>query len=213
MPIAASGPGALPLAFHQREVVDVARDLLGRVLVARVDGTTLRLRIFETEAYHQDERGCHAFGGRRTPRTRPMFELGGRTYVYFVYGMHWQFNVVTGQRGSAQAALVRCGLPLGDASALELVRLRRGFDRPGRRIPRSVADDPMRWCDGPAKVCQALGLCGAHGDLPLETASGVWVEAGSPVQDARVARLPRVGIAYAGADAGLPWRFRADLRS
>ena len=94
--------------FYQRDVLEVAPQLLGKVLVRQFDnGQTLRLRITEVEAYRgQDDRACHASKGR-TPRTEVMFRAGGIVYVYFIYGMYWLLNVVTGLEGDASAVLIR----------------------------------------------------------------------------------------------------------
>jgi DNA-3-methyladenine glycosylase len=94
--------------FFQRDVLEVAPQLLGKVLVRQFDnGQTLRLRITEVEAYRgQDDRACHASKGR-TPRTQVMFDPGGVVYVYFIYGMYWLLNVVTGLEGDASAVLIR----------------------------------------------------------------------------------------------------------
>lgn len=94
--------------FYQRDVLEVAPQLLGKVLVRQFDnGQSLRLRITEVEAYRgQDDRACHASKGR-TPRTEVMFRAGGIVYVYFIYGMYWLLNVVTGLEGDASAVLIR----------------------------------------------------------------------------------------------------------
>lgn len=192
---------ALPASFFARDVLTVAEALLGQVLVSHVDGKEVHLVITQTEAYHQSERGSHTYGGRRTPRTEPMFAAGGISYVYFVYGMHWQFNVVTGEAGTGEAVLIRAGEPLTDADA-EVVALRRGFG-PERKPPK----DRSKWCDGPAKLAQALGIDRRVNALPLAPPHPVWLESGETVPNERTARLPRVGIDYAGDDALLPWRF------
>ncbi|MFZ4577486.1 MAG: DNA-3-methyladenine glycosylase [Myxococcota bacterium] len=204
---------ALPQAFFQRPVLDVAPDLLGRVVVARLPtglataaGTqeaALRLLVLETEAYHESERGAHAYGGRRTPRNAAMFQAGGIAYVYFVYGMHWQFNVVTGREGTGEAVLIRAGLPL-DLDTVTRVRARRGFDLPGRKPPSCLE----KWVDGPAKLTQALGIDRRQDGQPLRPDQLVWFQVGVPVPADQIVAGPRVGIDYAGEDAQLPWRFR-----
>jgi DNA-3-methyladenine glycosylase len=198
--VALAGPQALPPSFFQRDVLIVARALLGQVLVSRIGGTEVRVIVTETEAYHQSERGAHTYGGRRTPRTEPMFATGGISYVYFVYGMHWQFNVVTGQQDVGEAVLLRAGVPLTDDDAQIVAARRFGADK---KVPK----DRAKWADGPAKLTQALGIDKAVNALELAPQQPVWFERGQDVPDAEVLRLPRVGIAYAGEDALLPWRF------
>ena len=150
-------------------------------------------RIVETEAYRgPDDRACHAYGGRRTPRTRTMYEVGGTAYVYFVYGMYHQFNVVTSVEDVAHAVLVRAVEPV---EGIERMRERR----PGR------ADRHLT--SGPGKLCLAFGI-----DRGLDRADllgeQVWIEEGrGRVPRAAVATGPRIGVAYAGAWATRPWRF------
>jgi len=186
---------ALPKAFYAREdVLAVARDLLGRVLVVpdrgggRVSGI-----IVETEAYRgPEDRASHAFGGRRTARTETMYGPGGTAYVYFVYGMYHQFNVVTNAVDVPHAILVRALEPL---EGIERMRRRRG-----RR-------ETERLASGPGKLCIALGI-----DRSLDRADlagpRVWIEEGPRrVPSSAIARGPRVGIDYAGPWAKRPWRF------
>lgn len=200
----------LPLAFYQRDVLTVARELLGTILVSTAGGQTVRILVTETEAYHESERGAHTYGGRRTPRTEVMFHGGGKAYVYFVYGMHWQFNVVTGQAGTGEAVLIRAGVPLfssgrdafgmGDDSR-QVVRARRGWT--DKAPPKDVA----RWLDGPGKLTQGLGIGRQHNGLEFDGRGELWFEPGLPAPDEQVTTGPRVGIAYAKEDALLPWRF------
>lgn len=98
----------LPLTFYTRDVLDIAPDLLGKVLVRRFDnGDELRLTITETEAYRgEDDLACHASKGR-TPRTEVMYLEGGKVYVYLIYGMYWLLNFVTGPNDHPQAVLIR----------------------------------------------------------------------------------------------------------
>ena len=103
----------LPESFYQRtNVVTVARDLLGKVLFTRIDDVVTGGMIVETEAYSWKERGCHAYGARKTPRNEIMFAKGGHAYVYLCYGMHHLFNVVTNRDDRADAVLVRAIEPL-----------------------------------------------------------------------------------------------------
>lgn len=103
-----SGSGRLTRKFYTRDVLEVAPDLIGRELVlAHTDGSYSRHVITETEAYRgEEDRACHAFRGR-TPRTEIMYHHGGMVYVYFVYGMYWMLNIVTGNRDIPQAVLIR----------------------------------------------------------------------------------------------------------
>jgi DNA-3-methyladenine glycosylase len=139
-----------------------------------------------------EDRASHARGGRRTPRTETMYREGGVAYVYFVYGMHHQFNVVTGPEGVPHAVLVRAVEP---TEGVGWMRRRR----PAR------ADRELT--SGPGKLCQALGIDRTYNgeDLPGRR---VWIEdAGEAQTDEEIASGARVGVAYAGEDALKPWRF------
>jgi len=185
----------LPREFYTRtSVLTVARQLLGKVLVTTAsDGTRVTGTIVETEAYRgPQDRASHAYGGRRTRRTGTMYRIGGTAYVYFVYGMYHQFNVVTNVAEIPHAVLVRALEPL---EGVEIMRRRR----PGQ------ADGDLT--NGPGKLCIALGI-----DRRLDCADllgdGVWIEAGARrIGPASIVCGPRIGIDYAGLWAKKPWRF------
>ena len=185
----------LPREFYTRGgVLTVARDLLGqRLVVPAADGTRVAGIIVETEAYRGPaDRASHAFGGRRTRRTETMYSVGGTAYVYFVYGMYYQFNVVTNAAEVAHAVLIRALEPLEGLSVMR----RRRPDRGDTRL-----------ASGPGALCLALGIDRSfdRSDLMGEK---VWLEEGPvPVSPRQIARGPRIGIDYAGEWAERPWRF------
>ena len=97
----------LPYEFYHRPCLDVARDLVGKILVHRVDGQELRLRITETEGYcGESDTACHAHKGR-TKRTEVMYQDAGTVYIYLCYGVHWMLNIVTGEENEPEAVLIR----------------------------------------------------------------------------------------------------------
>lgn len=186
----------LTTEFYTRENVQaVARDLLGKVLCTRVDGRLVKAIVTETEAYAGvGDRASHAFGGRRTPRTEPMYEDGGVAYVYLCYGIHHLFNVVTSRRGDPQAVLVRTGYPL---AGLDDMLARRGRTRVDKRL-----------LAGPGSLARALGIRTEHSGVHL-SGRKVWIEDhGIEVAGADITVGPRVGIDYAGEDVSKPYRFR-----
>ena len=184
----------LPRSFYTRGgALEVARSLLGKRLVVPAEtGERVSGRVVEVEAYlGVGDRASHAYGGRRTARTETMYAPGGVAYVFFVYGMHHQFNVVTGPEGTPQAVLVRAVEP------------DEGLDWMRRRRP--VRHD-RELTNGPGKLCQALGIDRTYNGEDL-TAGRVWLEdAGLRVSPSDIASGPRVGVAYAGEDALLPYR-------
>jgi DNA-3-methyladenine glycosylase len=179
--------------YTRADVVAVARRLLGSLLVAPArDGRRVSGIIVETEAYRgPEDRASHAYGGRRTRRTETMYAPGGTAYVYFVYGMYHQFNVVTNVAEVPHAVLVRALEPV---EGVELMRRRRG------------GAAPLDLTSGPGKLCIALGI-----DRRLDGADllgdRIWLEAGRRVRPTAIAAGPRVGIDYALEWAARPWRF------
>ena len=186
-------PAKLPRAFYTHpDVVTVARRLLGQLLVVPSRAGRVSGIIVETEAYQgPEDRASHAHGGRRTLRTETMYARGGTAYVYFVYGMYHQFNVVTGAAEVPHAVLVRAVEPV---EGLALMRRRRG-------------GGPLHGLtSGPGKLCIALGI-----DRRLDRADllgdRIWLEARPPVPAGAIAAGPRIGIDYAEAWVDRPWRF------
>jgi DNA-3-methyladenine glycosylase len=180
--------------FYQNEdVVDVAKQLLGKVLYTNVDGVKTAGIITETEAYCQTERGSHAYGGKRTPRTEIMFAEGGYAYVYLCYGMYYLFNVVTGTKGHAQAVLIRGIEPY---YGLETILIRRRAEKPHKNL-----------FNGPGKVCAALGIDRSHYGVNLR-GKIIWLEDKNiVVKKDHIVTSKRIGIDYAGDDAHRLWRF------
>ena len=183
----------LTRGFFDRPTLEVARDLLGRELVRRVDGVELAGHIVETEAYcGPTDSACHAAKGR-TPRTEVLFGPPGHAYVYFTYGMHWLLNTVTEGPGEACCVLVRAVAPVRGVDAMRA-------NRPGR--------SPRELTNGPAKLTRALAVDGALNTADLATGEALFLVAGAPLPDARVATSPRVGIDYAEpVHRDAPWRF------
>jgi DNA-3-methyladenine glycosylase len=180
--------------FYQRtNVVKIARELLGKVLFTRIDGVITGGTIVETEAYSWKERGCHAYGARRTPRTEVMFRKGGFAYVYMCYGIHYLFNVVTNREDTPEAVLIRAVEPL---EGLDHMIERRIFPRSNFHLT-----------SGPGKLTKALGIGRSfNGKYLLD--DEIWIEdSGMKLAPARIAASERIGIDYAGEDARLPWRF------
>lgn len=173
----------LPRSFFARDALEVAPELLNKVLVAGPCAG----RIVEVEAYRSDEPAAHSFRGP-TPRTKVMFGPAGHLYVYFSYGMHHCANVVTGADGDGQAILLRAVQPL---AGIELMRARRR----GR----------AQLADGPGKLCQALGLDLRHTGLDLCAPDAeVYVADDGTPPPAAPLWTPRIGITKA---VELPWRF------
>ena len=186
----------LPLDFYRRDdVVQVSRELLGKVLYTALDGSVTAAIITETEAYAgADDRASHAHGGLRTRRTEPMFGPGGASYVYLCYGIHHLFNVVVGGVDQPLAVLIRAGEPVvGFNKMLE----RRNKQRGARAL-----------LSGPGCLAQGLGITTELTGTSLVD-DCIWVEDQDvSLRQQDIVAGPRVGVDYAGEDAALPYRFR-----
>jgi DNA-3-methyladenine glycosylase len=158
----------------------VASDLLGRHLVRDLpNGERRVVRLVETEAYVGDhDLASHSSHGH-TPRTAPMFEDGGRAYVYLIYGMYWCLNVVTEGHGRGCAVLLRAAEPVSS------------------QLP------PM---NGPGRLTRALAVDGTLNRADL-TQSPLFVATGTPAPTSEISASPRIGVAYAGSWADAPLRF------
>lgn len=191
-------PAKLSAAFYRRDdVVQISRELLGKVLCTRVGGSVTKAVITETEAYAGiGDRASHAFGGRRTRRTEPMFGAGGTAYVYLCYGIHHLFNVVTGGAGTPHAVLVRAGNPLAGMAVME------------RRRGRPASDRALM--AGPGSLAQALGITTRLTGRSL-LGGEIWIEDhGRTAAEDAVRVGQRIGVDYAGDDAARPYRFILD---
>ena len=167
--------------FFDRSVQAVAPDLIGATLLFKGVGGV----IVEVEAYHHTEPAAHSYGGE-TARNAVMFGPSGFAYVYRSYGIHWCLNFVCEAQGSAAAVLIRALAPTVGLSAM---RRRRG-----------VRDERLL-CSGPGRLCEALGITGAHNGLALDKPPFALFPREADVE---VAIGPRIGITKA---AELPWRF------
>lgn len=182
----------LPRSFYNRDPVEVARDLVGKRIVRAIRDAVLVGRIVETEAYRSSEDAAsHARMGRTT-RNGPMFGPAGHSYVYFIYGMHWMFNIAAHPADAAGAVLVRA---LEPESRIDVMRELRG-----------QTEDRIL-TNGPAKLAQALGIDGTLNDLDLVTSQQLTV-IGGPLRDGeQIATGPRVRVPGGELARRRPWRF------
>lgn len=186
-------PERLPQNFFARPAPELAPALLGQILVRLLpDGTCLKARIVETEAYQGiDDSACHARMGR-TERNAVMFGPPGHAYIYLIYGMYDMLNLVCDQEGIPAAVLIRAVEPVEGLAELERVR--------GVKGPALT--------NGPGRLCRALQLDRSLNGTSLFTGSPLWLEAGVPLQELQIACSPRIGIDYAEPlHRDLCWRY------
>lgn len=186
----------LDYAFYGRtDVVKIARELLGKLLVTAWPEGISSGRIVETEAYRGEiDRASHAYGGRRTKRTEVMYGDAGTAYVYLCYGIHHLFNVVTNKKNVPHAILIRALQPV---EGIPLMLARTGKTRP---------DDPTL-TRGPGNVSRALGLQTPHTGSSLSGETIYIADDGYRLPKTAMGVSPRIGVDYAGEDAKLPYRF------
>lgn len=185
----------LPREFYLRDdTLQIARELLGKILVVPTEnGERVSGIIVETEAYlGAIDKAAHSYNNRRTKRTETMFAIGGTAYIFFIYGMYYQFNVVVGEIDSPHAVLIRAVEPL---EGIETMRERRG---------RKMKDSNLT--SGPGKLCIALGIDKSFDREDL-LGNRVWLEEWKTFSDAEIASGKRIGIDYAEEYAEKPWRF------
>ncbi len=185
----------IPCSYYQSDdVVALAKNLLGKFLFTNINHQLCGGIITETEAYAGiEDRASHAYGNRQTNRTKVMYENGGRSYVYFSYGMHHLFNIVSSRKGNPHAILIRAIFP---THGIDLLAIRR---------KKKPADKNL--CNGPAKLCQALGITLKQNNILLD-GDTVWLEdRGLIIQQHDIVSSPRIGVNYAQEDALLPYRF------
>ena len=162
--------------------------MLGCYLTRVTPNGPVKVKIVETEAYHQDDPASHSFRGI-TPRTAPMFQAGGRLYVYFTYGMHYCFNIVTGQQGVGEGVLIRAAELI---DGVKIMQNNRGIR------------DIKNLTNGPGKLAQAMGITDTSLSGKLLNKSSILLEQGQPIREQDIVAGPRIGIRQA---TDQPWRF------
>lgn len=189
----------LTKSFYTRsDVVEVAQDLLGKILITQINGIITGGIISETEAYSgRNDKACHAHLGKFTKRTEVMYEEGGCSYIYLCYGIHHLFNVVTNVKGLADAVLIRAIKPV------------EGIDTMLKRRNKLKLDKTLT--GGPGTLTQALAITKKlYGTILTDVNGAIRIEDHGHVVK-KVQKTPRIGIDYAEEDALLPWRFLASF--
>jgi len=170
-----------PREFFLQDTVKVAQEIIGSWIVRRYGGKWYGARIVETEAYlGVNDRAAHSWRGRRTPRVEPMYMEGGHLYVFFVYGMHYCANIVTGPAGIPEAVLLRAA--------------------------EGPAGTPPKMMSGPARLCSALGINTEFNGYDLLSGNHLRILRGTG-KPRKLGISPRIGVAYAGEAANWPLRF------
>lgn len=186
--------------FYNRSAIDVANDLLGKVLVREVDGRILKGKIVETESYiGAIDKACHAYNGRRTKRTEILYSDCGVAYVYFIYGLYHCFNVVTNEKDVAEVVLIRAIEPLNEFDYISQVRYKKQFKELSKTQIKNLTN-------GPSKLCLAYLIDkDLNGDKLYEQGK-IYLEE-SEENDFEIVKTKRIGIDYAEEAKDFLWRF------
>jgi DNA-3-methyladenine glycosylase len=180
--------------YDRKDVVRIAKELLGKILVTQLDGIRSSGRIVETEAYAGfEDRASHAFGGRRTARSEHLYGDPGTIYVYICYGMHHLFNVITNKKDIPHGVLIRALEPL------------EGIDYMLQRIGKFSADYTIT--KGPGNLSRAMGMSKLHSGCNIFSEEIFIADDGLRYRKDQIAVTKRIGVEGAGKDANLPYRF------
>jgi DNA-3-methyladenine glycosylase len=185
----------LDYSFYNRpDPTQIAKELLGKILVTQFDQVITSGRIVETEAYAGiSDRASHAYGGRRTNRTEVMYRNGGAAYVYLCYGIHSLFNVITNKLDEPHAILIRALEPI---EGIGIMLQRTGKQKLDYSLTR-----------GPGNVSKALGLDTRHSGISLFNNEIFIADDGFKLKRGSILATERIGVDYAGKDAKLLYRF------
>ena len=180
--------------YTRKNVVKIAKDLLGKIIVTYFDEQLTAARITETEAYNGIiDKASHAYNNRRTKRTEIMYGSGGAAYVYLCYGIHHLFNVVTNLKDVPHAVLIRAAEPL------------IGIDAMLQRTNKKKLDNTLT--SGPGNVSRALGIYTHHTGIDLKSENFFIADDGYKLFAKNIITTKRIGVDYAAEDALLPYRF------
>lgn len=182
--------------FFMTDALELARKLIGKVLVHETPLGVVRGMITDTEAYMGvEDKGSHTYMGKRTKRTEPMFHIGGTSYVYLIYGMYSCVNITAGDVDVPMAVLIRGVEPYDEESRKIMERL-RGMERADRHL-----------ADGPGKLCIAMHISREDNDIDLVTDDKFYLTEGISVEEEQIMPGKRIGIDYAQEAADYLWRF------
>ncbi len=192
--------------FYTRDTITVARELIGKYMVHEYEGEPLVCRITETEAYcGPEDKACHAYGFKDTPRTRALYAEGGYSYVYFIYGMYYCMNVVTERKGFPCAVLIRGGEALKGLDTIARLRFGKNFGELTKAQERNLLN-------GPGKLCRGLHITKEDNGLDL-LQDNFYIYEEEEEKKPYIETSRRINIAYAQEYAEKEWRFLEKKRA
>lgn len=186
--------------FYNRDAVEVAKDLLGKVLVREVDGKVLKGKIVETEAYiGATDKACHAYNGRKTKRTEVLYEECGLSYIYFIYGLYHCLNVVTNEKNIAEAVLIRAIEPINEFDYISKIRYNKKYNELTKVQMKNLTN-------GPSKLCLAYLINRDINAYKLYEKGDIYIEDNED-NKFEIVETKRIGIDYAEEAKDFLWRF------
>lgn len=186
--------------FYRRDTITVAKELLGKYLVHKVNGEELIAKIVETEAYLGIfDKAAHSYNNKRTNRTEVMYGDGGILYVFFIYGMHNCANVVTEIEGVPQAVLIRAVEPVQGLDKMAYNRFSRSYFELTKALKKSLTN-------GPGKLCAAMEINKIHSGEDL-CKNEIYILDSEDIEKIQISISPRINIDYAEEDKDRLWRF------
>ncbi|MBE6071986.1 MAG: DNA-3-methyladenine glycosylase [Clostridium butyricum] len=187
--------------FFKQGALVLAKELLGKVLVREYDGKILKSRIVETEAYIGEiDKASHAYNGRRTERTEPLFKEGGIAYVYFIYGKYFCFNVISGDEDKGEGVLIRAVEPLNEFDYIAEKRFNQKYNELTKSKEKTLTN-------GPSKLCLAYSIDRNDNYKKLYEKGDLYIEDSNKNEPSEIIETTRIGIDYAEEAKDFLWRF------
>ena len=186
--------------FYKQDALTLSKEILGKIIVREIDNITLRAKIVETEAYIGEiDKASHAYNDRRTERTEPLFREGGISYVFFIYGKYYCFNVISGIENKGEGVLIRAVEPLNEFDYLAKKRFNESYDELSEPKKKALTN-------GPSKLCMALSIDKSDNYKNLYEKGDLYIEDGES-EKFEIVETKRIGIDYAEEAIDFPWRF------
>ena len=196
----------LPVGFYNRDTIEVAKELLGKYIIRKIDNEIIGVQITEVEAYKAEiDKACHAYGGKRTERTKVMFGSPGRAYVYLIYGMYYCLNVVTEEENIPSAVLIREVKPIINIEKMAKIRYDKNIE--------DLTNYQIRnFTNGPGKVCKTLDITKQQNDKILQTDELCLCEKQGEKEIINYKTGKRINIDYAEEAKDFLWRFTMEVK-
>ncbi|MPQ43871.1 DNA-3-methyladenine glycosylase [Clostridium tarantellae] len=190
--------------FFNKDARVVAKNLLGKIIVRKINNTLLKARIVETEAYiGKIDKACHAYGDKRTKRTETLYSEPGTAYVYLIYGLYNCLNFVTNEVDCAEGVIIRAVEPLAEFDKISILRYNKEYDKLTKYEKKNISN-------GPGKLCSALNITREQNNLQTTTSNELYVEEPShnyKLDTIDIVESKRIGIDYAEEAKDFLWRY------